>query len=206
VLWGGNCSIGNDRASNSYNAWVGRFLMVKALDGINVVKLFSHLGVLYAAMVLAEHGARTFKVERPGGEEGRGTPHNVLNLVSAACFLASIARGSHGGARTYCVADVVVSGFVPSRERALRLDYDSIRLVSPLQSLESEHTEPRTGSKKSAWQGDSLRVGQEGRYRGGKHASGSHQDAGHRLRKLGEHQPTHHLYVGRALRFARAGS
>lgn len=53
---------------------------MKALDGVNLVEFGPHLGVAYAAMLLAEHGARTIKVEPPGGDPRRGTPHfHVLN-------------------------------------------------------------------------------------------------------------------------------
>src|ERR1700720_763606 len=54
--------------------------MNKALDGINVVEFESHLGAAYAAMLLAEQGARAIKVEPRGGSPLRGTPHfHVLN-------------------------------------------------------------------------------------------------------------------------------
>ena len=54
--------------------------MAKALDGINLVEFDSNLGAAYAAMLLAENGARAIKVEPPGGSRDRGTPHfHVLN-------------------------------------------------------------------------------------------------------------------------------
>jgi crotonobetainyl-CoA:carnitine CoA-transferase CaiB-like acyl-CoA transferase len=54
--------------------------MSKALDGINLVEFDSHLGAAYAAMLLAENGARAIKLEPPGGSRERATPHfHVLN-------------------------------------------------------------------------------------------------------------------------------
>jgi len=45
--------------------------MAKALDGINLVEFDSNLGAAYAAMLLAENGARAIKVEPPGGDFSR---------------------------------------------------------------------------------------------------------------------------------------
>ena len=54
--------------------------MIKALDGINVLEVCANLGAEYAAWILAEQGARTIKLEPPGGSSARGTPHfHVLN-------------------------------------------------------------------------------------------------------------------------------
>jgi crotonobetainyl-CoA:carnitine CoA-transferase CaiB-like acyl-CoA transferase len=39
--------------------------MAKALDGITVVELASHLACSYAAMLLAEQGARAIRIEPP---------------------------------------------------------------------------------------------------------------------------------------------
>ena len=58
--------------------------MAKALDGINLVEFDSNLGAAYAAMLLAENGARAIKVEPVGGSRERGTPHfHVLNRSQA---------------------------------------------------------------------------------------------------------------------------
>ena len=67
--------------------------MSKALDGINLVEFDSNLGAAYAAMLLAEQGARAIKVEPPGGSRERGTPHfHVLNRSKRALFLDVQAR------------------------------------------------------------------------------------------------------------------
>jgi crotonobetainyl-CoA:carnitine CoA-transferase CaiB-like acyl-CoA transferase len=46
--------------------------MAKALDGITLIEFASHPACAYAAMLLAEQGARTIRIERPGGDPGRG--------------------------------------------------------------------------------------------------------------------------------------
>ena len=62
--------------------------MNKALNGINLVEFDSNLGASYAAMLLAEQGARAVKVEPPGGARERGTPHfHALNRSKRALFL-----------------------------------------------------------------------------------------------------------------------
>ena len=71
--------------------------MAKALDGINLVEFDSNLGAAYAAMLLAENGARAIKVEPPGGSRDRGTPHfHVLNRSKRALELDLDDRASHG--------------------------------------------------------------------------------------------------------------
>ena len=105
--------------------------MPKALDGINVVEFDAHPGSAYTAMLLAENGARTIKVERRGGSPTRGTPHfHVLNrskrvlefdLDASAARVAELLRW----------ADVVITGFTPERLADVRLDYESIRRINP---------------------------------------------------------------------------
>jgi crotonobetainyl-CoA:carnitine CoA-transferase CaiB-like acyl-CoA transferase len=107
--------------------------MSKALDGINVVEFDSNLGAAYAAMLLAENGARAIKVEPVGGSRERGTPHfHVLNRSKRAIELDLDARASQARIEELVRwADIVVSGFTPSRLRQLSLNPESIRKVNP---------------------------------------------------------------------------
>jgi len=95
--------------------------MTKALDGINVVEFESHLGAAYAAMLLAEQGARAIKVEACGGSPLRGTPHfHVLNRSKRVLDLDMDASASAPQvAELLRWADVVITGFTPERLAAL---------------------------------------------------------------------------------------
>ena len=107
--------------------------MNKALDGINVVEFESHLGAAYAAMLLAEQGARAIKVEPRGGSRLRGTPHfHVLNRSKRVLELdLEASAAAVQVAELLRWADVVISGFTPERLAELRLDYESIRRINP---------------------------------------------------------------------------
>jgi crotonobetainyl-CoA:carnitine CoA-transferase CaiB-like acyl-CoA transferase len=107
--------------------------MAKPLDGITVIEFAGHLGSAYAAMLLAEYGARTIRIEPPHGDPARGTPHfHVLNRSKQALFLDLDSPADLGKAHELLkLADVVVSGFTPARARALGLDQDSIRRIKP---------------------------------------------------------------------------
>jgi len=106
--------------------------MTKALDGINIVEFDSNLGAAYAAMLLAENGARTIKVEPPGGSRERGTPHfHVLNRSKRVLELDLDARASAQVAELIRWADIVVTGFTPARLKQLKLDPESIRRLNP---------------------------------------------------------------------------
>jgi crotonobetainyl-CoA:carnitine CoA-transferase CaiB-like acyl-CoA transferase len=102
--------------------------MVKALEGTNVVEVSSNLGVAYAAMLLAEQGARVIKVEPPSGAPGRGTPHfAVLNRSKrSACFDVDSPAGRERLAGLIRAADIVVTGATPKRLTALGLDYAAV--------------------------------------------------------------------------------
>jgi crotonobetainyl-CoA:carnitine CoA-transferase CaiB-like acyl-CoA transferase len=107
--------------------------MSKALDGINVVEFDSNLGAAYATMLLAENGARAIKVEPAGGSRDRGTPHfHVLNRSKNALELDLDERVSQRRiADLVRWADIVVTGFTPSRLRQLNLDPESIHRINP---------------------------------------------------------------------------
>jgi crotonobetainyl-CoA:carnitine CoA-transferase CaiB-like acyl-CoA transferase len=73
--------------------------MAKALDGVVVVEFCSHMGAAYAAMLLAEQGARVIKVEPPGGDATRGTPHfHALNRSKRSVFFDFAAAAGRAGA------------------------------------------------------------------------------------------------------------
>ncbi len=106
--------------------------MAKALNGINVLEFHSNLGAAYAAMLLAEQGADTIKVEPPGGAPERGTPHfHVLNRSKRS---VSIDFGTSDGksALTELVknSDIVINGFTPARRKSFGLDYPSMREIN----------------------------------------------------------------------------
>ena len=107
--------------------------MPKALNGINVVEFESHLGAAYAAMLLAEQGARAIKIEPRGGSRIRGTPHfHVLNRSKRAIEIDVDASGS--AARVTEIlrwADVAITGFTRAQLAELGLDYESIELINP---------------------------------------------------------------------------
>ena len=107
--------------------------MAKALDGVTVLEFASHIASAYAAMLMAEQGARTIKVEPPGGEPGRGGPHfHVVNRSKRSVFLdLDCAPGMAQARELLRLADIVVSGLVPDRQRALGLDYESVRRINP---------------------------------------------------------------------------
>jgi crotonobetainyl-CoA:carnitine CoA-transferase CaiB-like acyl-CoA transferase len=107
--------------------------MNKALDGINVVEFESHLGAAYAAMLLAEQGARAIKVEPRGGSPLRGAPHfHVLNRSKRVLeFDLEASAAAVQVAELLRWADVVITGFTPKRLEDLHLDYESIRRINP---------------------------------------------------------------------------
>ena len=107
--------------------------MSKAVDGINIVEFDSNLGAAYAAMLLAENGARAIKIEPPGGSRERGTPHfHVLNRSKRVLELDlddSALRARVADLIRW--ADIVVTGFTPAPLRELGLDPDSIQRINP---------------------------------------------------------------------------
>lgn len=107
--------------------------MAKALDGVTVVEFAAHLASAYAAMLLAEQGARTIKIEPPGGEPGRGGPHfHIVNRSKRSVVLdLDCPEGIAQARQLLRLADIVVSGLTPDRQRALGLDYESVRRLNP---------------------------------------------------------------------------
>jgi len=106
--------------------------MAKALDGINILEFSSHLGVAYAAMLMAEQGALVVKIEPPGGAPGRGTPHfQVLNRSKRSVSLdLESAAGRIDTRRLIERADVVVTGGTPAKLETLGLGFHSIQQIN----------------------------------------------------------------------------
>jgi crotonobetainyl-CoA:carnitine CoA-transferase CaiB-like acyl-CoA transferase len=107
--------------------------MAKALSGINLLEVHSNLGAAYAAMLLAEQGADTIKVEPPGGAPERGTPHfHVLNRSKRSVSLdPTSSDGKWSITALVKSADIVITGSTPARLKAHGLDYGSIRKTNP---------------------------------------------------------------------------
>ncbi len=107
--------------------------MSKALNGITLLEFASHPACAYAAMLLAEQGARTIRIEPPGGDPGRGGPHfAVLNRSKRSVILAlDSAKGRAAARELLKLADVVVNGFTPGQLESLDLTYDRIQAINP---------------------------------------------------------------------------
>ncbi|HEY2525975.1 MAG TPA: CoA transferase [Candidatus Binataceae bacterium] len=105
--------------------------MNKALDGINLLEFDSNLGAAYAAMLLAEHGARAIKVEPPAGARARGSAHfHALNRSKRALFL-DVAADRARVERLLRWASVAVIGWTGARMRELQLDYAELCRINP---------------------------------------------------------------------------
>jgi crotonobetainyl-CoA:carnitine CoA-transferase CaiB-like acyl-CoA transferase len=107
--------------------------MASALDAINLVEFSSNLGAAYAAMLMAEQGARVIHVEPASGADGRGSPHyHVVNRSKRLLRLdISLPSARHDIDRLLKWADVVITGLTPSKLRAVRLDHESIAAANP---------------------------------------------------------------------------
>jgi crotonobetainyl-CoA:carnitine CoA-transferase CaiB-like acyl-CoA transferase len=107
--------------------------MGKAVEGINLLEFGSNLGAAYAAMLLAEQGARVIRVEPPGGAPDRDTPHfHVVNRSKRALFMelrSDLARPRLE--RLLRWADLVVLGWTPSYLRKLGLEYAALARINP---------------------------------------------------------------------------
>jgi crotonobetainyl-CoA:carnitine CoA-transferase CaiB-like acyl-CoA transferase len=112
------------------------------LNGITVIDLSRLIAGPYAAMVLADLGARVVKVEAMAGEEGRhfGPPfygESSVNFMACNRGKESIAldiRTPAGRAvleRLISKADVLVHNFRPDFAEAHALTYDAVRRINP---------------------------------------------------------------------------
>ncbi|MFZ2393632.1 CaiB/BaiF CoA transferase family protein [Rhodoferax sp.] len=112
------------------------------LNGITVIDLSRLIAGPYAAMVLAELGARVIKVEALAGEEGRhfGPPfYGESSVTFMACnrgkeSIALDIRTPAGRAvleRLISKAQVLVHNFRPDFAEAHALTYDAVRRINP---------------------------------------------------------------------------
>jgi crotonobetainyl-CoA:carnitine CoA-transferase CaiB-like acyl-CoA transferase len=112
------------------------------LNGITVIDLSRLIAGPYAAMVLADLGARVIKVEAMAGEEGRhfGPPfygESSVNFMACNRGKESIAldiRTPAGRAvleRLISKADVLVHNFRPDFAEAHALTYEAVRRINP---------------------------------------------------------------------------
>src|SRR5690242_3547854 len=102
-----------------------------ALDGIKVIEFDSNFGAAYAAMLLAEQGARVVKIEPPSGARERGTPHfHALNRSKRGLFF-DLQTERARVERLLRWADVAVFGWPAARLRELALDYATLSRVNP---------------------------------------------------------------------------
>ena len=111
------------------------------LDGITVVDLTQFLPGPMLSVMMADHGARVFKIEPPGGEPvraqgpfengqsvwftqlNRGKHSHVLDLKSA--------EGKTALTALIAEADVVLEGFRPGVMARLGFDYEAVRAINP---------------------------------------------------------------------------
>jgi crotonobetainyl-CoA:carnitine CoA-transferase CaiB-like acyl-CoA transferase len=107
--------------------------MAKALDGVTVIEFCSNLAAAYAAMLLAEHGAETIRIEPPGGDPARLTPHfHVLNRGKRSVVAALESADGRAAAEALMRrADIVVHGFTAERARNVGVDAKRIAALNP---------------------------------------------------------------------------
>ena len=130
---------GRERLNSRLRVSDNRVAKMKSLEKVRLVEFSSHHGVAYAAMLLAEQGARAIKVEPPGGAPGRGTPHfQVLNRSKRSMFIdiedssPAMREEVRDQVRELIRwADIVITGYTPRRASALGLDYESVRKINP---------------------------------------------------------------------------
>ncbi len=117
-----------------------------ALSGVNVLDLSESIGGAYCTKLLADLGAETLLVERPGSghplrQTGpyRDDPHieesglflyYAANKRSVVCDLDT-AEGRELIRRLATDADVVVEGFAPGYLDSIRLGYDALAFLNP---------------------------------------------------------------------------
>jgi len=116
--------------------------MLRALDGLKVLDLSSHLSGPYCAMMLADHGADVIKVEKPnGGDEARGMPPYVggesapfmlwnRNKRSITLDLKSEA-GKAEMLRLVDEADILIENYRPGTMARLDLSYEALSQRNP---------------------------------------------------------------------------
>jgi crotonobetainyl-CoA:carnitine CoA-transferase CaiB-like acyl-CoA transferase len=107
--------------------------MPAALDGITAVELVSNLPAAYAAMMLAEHGARVV-LAVPAGRAARlhAPQRRTFDRDKQTLVLdLDTPDGREQRDALLAGADVVITGDTPARCRAVGVDYPSIQRVNP---------------------------------------------------------------------------
>jgi formyl-CoA transferase len=119
--------------------------MANPLNGITILELGHFIAGPFAALQLADYGAKVIKIERPGegdafrkflgkggGEHGYG--HNFCafnrNKLSIALDVAKSA-GREAFLRMATTADVVLENFRPSVMKRLGIGYDVLKALNP---------------------------------------------------------------------------
>lgn len=107
--------------------------MSLVLDGIQVLELSSGIAGPMATMLLADHGARVTRIERPGHDPlrdqlghhawNRGKRSAILDLKDPADKQAFLALAA--------TADVLVEGHAPGAMQRLGLDYAALSALNP---------------------------------------------------------------------------
>jgi crotonobetainyl-CoA:carnitine CoA-transferase CaiB-like acyl-CoA transferase len=103
------------------------------LKGLEVLDLSWGISGPMTAMLLADHGARVTRIERPGGDPwrhssgyrvwNRGKRSAVLDLKDADAKQRLLALASR--------ADVLIESFSPGRTEELGIDYDTLSTLNP---------------------------------------------------------------------------
>lgn len=115
---------------------------VPPLAGITVLEVGNLMAAPFAAMQLADLGARVLKVENPAGGEpvratgpfvaGESSPFARLNRNKESVALdLKTSEGHEAFLRLAGTADVVVENLRPGAMRKLRLGYDDLAAVNP---------------------------------------------------------------------------
>jgi crotonobetainyl-CoA:carnitine CoA-transferase CaiB-like acyl-CoA transferase len=115
---------------------------VPPLAGITVLEVGNLMAAPFAAMQLADLGARVLKVENPAGGEpvratgpfvaGESSPFARLNRNKESVALdLKKSEGHEAFLRLVGAADVVVENLRPGAMRSLRLGYDDLAAVNP---------------------------------------------------------------------------
>jgi len=115
---------------------------VPPLAGITVLEVGNLMAAPFAAMQLADLGARVLKVENPAGGEpvratgpfvaGESSPFARLNRNKESVALdLKKSEGHEAFLRLVGAADVVVENLRPGAMRKLRLGYDDLAAVNP---------------------------------------------------------------------------
>lgn len=112
------------------------------LDGVTVLDLSRLVAGPYAAMVLAQYGARVIKVEGLEGEEGRGFGPPFCGEVASLFMLTNRGKqslcldwrkapGREALERLVAKADVLIHSFRPDFAERQRLRYEDLAPLNP---------------------------------------------------------------------------